>query len=409
MAKANFKCADCGAPTPTSGRNRADADRRARWEESKDSVCEDCTRKRNAAKSVQAAAENQMSGLPSLTGTPKQIAWAETIRRDRIAMTETAMGYAINGARPTDTAPNRISLCYAIEDLTSMRCGALGDMILTAMADVMRRQSAACWWIDTRGMRYQEIANTLDDEIRAELVPPAEPCIEEMDAQEEALLKPAGVPVCSQIAEISCVAMNLHVALPVKNEPFRLLMRGLLFRWNGKCWSRTMNFMTGDPAHRMAEVAHRLIAAGFMVRIHDNAARTMAMNGEFEMEQTRWVTMAGKTEKSPEPRLFIVWRKPDDFYATARRIAGSRHTRGGMICPVSSIEEVADFAEKYGFRLSKGPSEILMEHRAAIARGIVIDQPKKTPAKVVLKEQSQPPEIKAPASVEVDDELLNHD
>lgn len=45
-------------------------------------LCSDCYKK---AQTEQAQKENQQNGLPELVGTPKQIAWAEKIRAEKLA------------------------------------------------------------------------------------------------------------------------------------------------------------------------------------------------------------------------------------------------------------------------------------------------------------------------------------
>ena len=70
---------------PTRDR-QAIADREGRKE------CADCYQARKdrerAAASAQASEANTRSGLPALTGSPKQVAWAETIRAKKIADAE---------------------------------------------------------------------------------------------------------------------------------------------------------------------------------------------------------------------------------------------------------------------------------------------------------------------------------
>ncbi len=80
MAKADFKCADCGASVRVSGHNRSDADRKAAWHEAEGHVCDDCAAKRRAAENAVAAAANLAEGLPALTGSEKQIACAAKTR-----------------------------------------------------------------------------------------------------------------------------------------------------------------------------------------------------------------------------------------------------------------------------------------------------------------------------------------
>jgi hypothetical protein len=74
MARSRFQYT-CGHDGEAHGRNRRDADSRAAYY-AKDE-CWDC---RNAIRAKAAAEAAQAMALPPLTGTPKQISWAEQIR-----------------------------------------------------------------------------------------------------------------------------------------------------------------------------------------------------------------------------------------------------------------------------------------------------------------------------------------
>jgi hypothetical protein len=102
--------------------------------------CPDCWRKaqdeRNAAATLQAQADNTAAGLPTLTGSTRQIAWAETIRAAAKANIEAAIGnyeqaVAFNSML---SAPRAIP--------------PLADLI--AFAARVMRQAGARYWIDRR-------------------------------------------------------------------------------------------------------------------------------------------------------------------------------------------------------------------------------------------------------------------
>jgi hypothetical protein len=93
MAKANFTYA-CGHEGSVVERNRRAADRRAAYLASQD--CWECQK---AAQSKAAAEAAQQQGLPALTGTPKQIAWAESIRQQTLAELEKASAALIERQR----------------------------------------------------------------------------------------------------------------------------------------------------------------------------------------------------------------------------------------------------------------------------------------------------------------------
>jgi len=81
----NYKCGHT-AEIQLFG-NRDERDRKIAWLEA-NAVCPECHRARmeqeRAEATAKAAADAEAESLPKLNGTPKQIAWAETIRRDAI-------------------------------------------------------------------------------------------------------------------------------------------------------------------------------------------------------------------------------------------------------------------------------------------------------------------------------------
>lgn len=108
----------------------ANRENRINWLEN-NSVCTDCYK---AAKEAERAAEAKIAaeknkGLPQLIGTPKQIAWAETIRAEIL---KDAKVYRANAEAATDPG-------------AKIRAEAILNVINGYEAHV-----SASWWIDHR-------------------------------------------------------------------------------------------------------------------------------------------------------------------------------------------------------------------------------------------------------------------
>lgn len=406
MAKAYFKCARCGASIRADGCNRSEAYRKAGWRESQGHICDDCEAKARAVENAKAVEANKQDGLPALTGTEKQALWAETIRAKMLPEVRAL-------AEKSEAGLDRIAARDYPETATAEQVEGARiecERVIIA-ANIIESKTKASWWIDNRSTSIGLIITGLKAEIDEAMAiaataptTPEEAQIAEA-AQEEVLLKPAGDPVSPQIAEIKFTTPFLRVAFPEKNESFRLLMRGMGFKWEDRYWQRQMTHMTGNPIDRIAETAHRLIAAGFMARIHDDDARVKAISGEFEPEQTRWV--ARSVGGSYDGWFSILWPKSDDLYAPAKRILGARYKNGAVYVPPGSAEEISEFAEKYGFALSVGAAEMIEAHRTALANGIILDDPKKTPAPLRVKDAGKPAAMDASTAV-IDNELLDN-
>ena len=139
---ANCTCATCGKPFTKYGYNkynRADADSWAAWAEETFVECDDCYAIRRQAErdavNAAAAAEAKEAGYAELSGSAKQIAWAETIRKQAVDVLA-AYEAKIDGRAETD--PDLISDYDAKKEaLAGLRVWLLGH-------------SGAAWWIDNR-------------------------------------------------------------------------------------------------------------------------------------------------------------------------------------------------------------------------------------------------------------------
>ena len=112
-------------------------ERKLSWMETTD--CSECYQAalkiQRDAENAKAAEINQANALPTLTGSEKQIAWAETIRAEKIAQLDELICAAntqiANGAAKADD-PNVINFF--------------------AWAETLRNTTASSWWIDNRNI-----------------------------------------------------------------------------------------------------------------------------------------------------------------------------------------------------------------------------------------------------------------
>jgi len=380
VAKTTIYCAECGASINVYGRNRTDADRKAAWHEQVGTLCPNCQEKKNASENAKYAAANAAAGLPPLSGSEKQVAWAETLRAKVFRQIEQALPIAkaedpeavIKAMVPSiDTfqlAENARKLGHILET-------PFGDKGLEAFLTVLRSKTRAVWWIENPLGDLFYLARLLQDEIKGVLLGEPEPSPEQIEAEEEALLRPAGEPVSSIIIDVRQEEGLVAIRFP-SMEKANGIVRDMGFKWFRGRWFRQMNEMTGDTLDRMAEVAQRLVAGGYLVRVNDDQARERAVSGRFEPEHRRWVSM------DREGRLVLSWARDDDLYDVARRILGARYKDKHIRVPVGSIEEVADFAGHYDLRMTDVVLAALERHRQAVAGGAVVTNIKEPPTPI---------------------------
>lgn len=152
MAKATIECAKCGKSIEIVERNRREADRRAAYYAAQGRVCGDCHkaqfRAEHAATVAAAAADPITAGLPALTGSEKQVAWAQALRLQALPAIDRAVS---------------VLLAALNDDPVSEAAKSESRDALHLIAQELRDRTAASDWINTRGTSYtQELARELN-------------------------------------------------------------------------------------------------------------------------------------------------------------------------------------------------------------------------------------------------------
>ncbi len=161
---------------------------------------------------------------------------------------------------------------------------------------------------------------------------------------------------------------KVSVANPQKHDDLRSVLRKYGFRWDYdlRSWNRSATMKTGAARHRAAEIGRAILEAGFAVEFPDEPTMTAAINGTYELEQTRWVCSRGD-------KFAVSWSRDEDYYAQARRIAGARYSAPEVVVPSASFEDVLDFAEIYDFTLSEGAKKLVETARQQREQILVVD------------------------------------
>jgi len=242
-------------------------------------------------------------------------------------------------------------------------------------------------------------------EIQAAIAKKQEPPEEAvLDAEAEATVRPEK-PITETPAEIRVVEKTLEIVFPERREDFRGIVKDKLkMEWSGRCWRRKLVVKNGTPQDRAAEAGHRLLAAGFVVRIFDPEIRAKAISGDYEPECTRWIAVRNETA-SYAGWFSISWdRDREDFYKAAKKLPGAHWSKPNVVVPPANFEEVLDFAKMYGFRVSKTAQEIADQARRVrdAALTVKVEAPAE-PAKVNIS--GRPPILEVPENVSIADEF----
>lgn len=384
MAKYQVECPKCGENYTVSlfgpGRDR-------QWKlDNFDWTCDECKEKERQAENTKAAEANAAAGLPSLTGSPKQIAWAETIRASKLEN--------IEKTRTGEFKHGHAEAFYG--DVYSGVVLAIDDPYISYAEDLLKNQLSASWWIENRETKVGIILKSLFTANPPQPTESADVKAAKDEVKIEATVRPE-TPLTETVAEIKIISDHIEIKFPEKREDFRQVVKMQNgYHWNENHWQRTITNFSGPIEDRAAEIGRKLLAAGFIIRIYNESIRNMAISGEYKPEITRWVT---KNTKSG--RFSISWSKGDDFYQAARRIAGSRWDRPSVTIAPEYYDEVLDFAEMYGFELSEGARNLVEKMQAEKEAMLTVSVEVATPEKPSLK----PGKLETPETVGIPDEL----
>ena len=364
-------------------------DREWRLARETEKLCYECWQKElkeEREKENQEAAEAAKEMyLPELTGTEKQIAWAETIRQKMLADIDEFIFRNVN--KEQRNAPK---LREAIEHIKS--------------------KTEARWWIDNRNTKYisdfEKLIVKAAEDVEAQYHEPAPEVVAESKA--EATVRPEE-PKTETVAEIRLTKALpplddvLEISFPEKRDDFREIAKTQLkMKWNDGCWRRALNSKNGAATDRAAEAGHILLAAGFSIRIYDEQARQRAITGDYDPEATRWVMARVKGDY--EGWFSLDWDRNEDFYKVARKIAGSKYHRPNVVVPPEQFEQVLDFADMYDFKLSPGAEGLVKAARRAKEQAFIVkvDAPERTKT---AKPSDKPPVLEVPEEVNIDEAL----
>jgi hypothetical protein len=384
-------------------------DRQWRIEKMESEICTDCYKEKQIEADKKSAEENAAAGLPALTGSEKQILWAEKIRAEKLALIDQLADM------PTIELPYhwewRHLAEWVMDDLKHIPAtdkqaawqNAWQLPIMVKAVSALKAQTKASWWIDNRDIKLSALFAALIKTLPRE-VSPEEKALE-IDAAVEATvrLRPEH-PHTETVAEIQLHDNSISVHFPEKLEAFRLLMRANDYTWSGSAWTRAINRFTGAAQDRAAEIGHKLLGSGFIIRIYNEDARAKAITGDFEPEQTRWVKVRVGGEY--KDWFAIEWSRDEDFYRQAKRLHRAQYSKPHVVVPAENFEEVQDFAKAHDFRLSPGAQQLidktLAEREAALV--VHVDPPEPVRNKRLSE---KPAKLDVPDVVDVDESLID--
>lgn len=319
-----------------------DRQRKADWHFS--GMCPECYKKQleeeRAAANKEAAEKSAEMELPELNGTEKQVAWANVLRLDILQKCSKKISlFCKRNEERRSKGKDEIKHIDGMDD---------GEL-LGAVDFALKNHTEARFWIDERAnddtlkrfakeyMKHKAEQNIPDD------------VKQELDEEKKALtVVPHTGERKSGVAEISFKDGVLSVSY-TKDDKFREIVKSLGFKWSGYAWEKEITEFTGTAAERAAELGNKLLLSGFTVQFPDVESKEAAISGDVIPECKRWVKIQKNTGK-----LAITWKEKNDcLYLSAKKLPEAKWADGYMSVKVEFYREVQDFAETFGFSISK--------------------------------------------------------
>lgn len=304
-------------------------------------LCPECYKKeqeeKRAKENAEAAEKSAEMELPELTGTEKQVSWANNIRLKIIENLTEYLNklekYMVKNG--LEFAPNTE---ITIEELHN------------AFDWFMISKTEARYWIDIRqaGVKFGDIVNEyrahLDDEIHEDVLKEIEEEKENRTVSPECEEKKTGV------VEIIFDSDESRIyAKYIKDSDFMEAVKSLGYRWSGAAWYKDINEYTGNSDDRAAELGNKLLLDGFTVQFPNVESKNMGISGNFALENDRWIKYRSDGEK-----LAVCWTgKNDILYRASKKLPGAYWKSGAMLVNIEFYKEILDFAETMGFFVSQ--------------------------------------------------------
>jgi hypothetical protein len=330
-----------------------------------DKLCRECWEAEKIAEREKANEEARQQAieqeLPILTGSEKQIVWAETIRQSFL----NKMQKMIRQRKPIHPLAMQ-----SVDNITN--------------------KSTAKWWIENaRSNSDFEITELLLKEVQKLEKTEEENMPDIVAAKIEATIRPE-LSKTETVAEIILSDDALKVNFPEKRNDFwEIIKNDLNFNWSGEYWERHLGFKQGNPFDRLVEVGNKLLSNGFIVLIYDKELRKRAINGEYTQECTRWISSLENKDI-----LLVSWGRNEDFYKSARKLPASKYNKPYVTVKPEHFEAVEDFTKMYNFEISEGAKKV-------IAKAKKVKELSMTAKVVEVKQLKKITELVAPPVLEV--------
>ncbi|WP_290455283.1 hypothetical protein [Faecalibaculum rodentium] len=302
--------------------------------------CPECCKKAREEADRKAAEENAADGLPALTGTEKQVLWAEKIRHDILDGIDKAIKDSEEEFKQEQAAGTVDENDRSPEAIEAAKKAYFE----------MQQESSARWWIDHRSLNhFEELTKKYfenPEEKSPEIIEPEESTHE-------------------GVADVTVTPTHVETIFDI-NEDFRKVVKSMGYTWSGVAWIHGKTIGVHSLDDLAADTVNQLVKAGFRVKVSPEVA-DMVKTGHFTASNQRRVYLKDR-------RFEFCFEQDEALLKVAKSLPRSNDwEKEGfywVTTPVWYAEAAYDFADTYGFSI--GPKaaakmeEVIQAHKEKI-------------------------------------------
>ena len=343
MAKYDVVCSCGHEETIVLYGKSSERERKIEWLENY-GLCSECYKAQmQKHEETSRKARKEAFNLPTLEGSPKQVAWAEKIRDGFFKDWEKL--------RPQE------------------------DPRAEKFVSWLKGNTASRFWIDNRERSIRELVREwMENESKIDAVVESKDL--EAAAKEEATVYPekySESEMVKDIAEIDYTEKTVEIESP-KNGLIIATVKDADYKWDMEKhrWCLEITATRGKAEDRAAEIGNMLLNAGIPVRIYDENIRRKAVEADFEPQKYQWVL------KSDDDEVKIFWRdRRHSLYDEAKRLPHAKYREGTMRVPSRYFAEIREFVKLYDLGISEAAEALLTKEEKVYKERITVS-PKKT-------------------------------
>lgn len=389
-------------------------------------ICVDCLAEEHAKENARNAQKNAEAGLPELTGTPKQIAWAETIRQkchQDFAYFDLFVQHATGYRDMSDVSASERATCdvFAMgmaeylqksEAVISKEARlwlknkeTRQELLQKVIEMVWTETDSSSFWINYRTNINKELGRLMGQYVARIVADTPYDDDEEQrtlmrEAMIEATIYPSG-PTDKLVVEVKVGGDSITLVGQPSQTLYRELVGDIGFAGAGvDTYRLTLQEHHGNIDDLSAELVAKFLEKGYPVRCFDEHIKQKALAGDYEPYNKRWISQT----KRDDQYIVIPHFGDDILYHKIRAIRGCKWD-DACIVPIECYEDILGFAKINNYRFTKKIQALLdKEIELAEKQVLATKAPKGFKAKEYTEKESSAPAVSTTINPELMDD-----